>query len=295
MAASIVRGLEIFCALVETGSAIGAARRLGVSQPGVSQQIIRLEAELNLVLFARENGRMRPTETGLALYEEATHAFDGLDRVLNLARDIRGLERGVLRIAAPYSMGATFLPRALMQLTKDHPELRIQVNLGTYERIVSLAAAREVDLGIAKAPILAPGLESISITKSAMATVVPIGHRLATSARLTVEDLKQEPLVMIGRGKSWREEIDVAFRSKGVATRVLVETQSVESAVGFAAEGFGIAIVPAWLTSVLKQSAVVIIPFDINVKHQFVVIHPERAKRGKIAQDLATILASFVE
>jgi DNA-binding transcriptional LysR family regulator len=160
MAASIVRGLEIFCALVETGSAIGAARRLGVSQPGVSQQIIRLEAELNLVLFARENGRMRPTETGLALYEEARHAFDGLDRVLNLARDIRGLERGVLRIAAPYSMGATFLPRALMQLTKDHPELRIQVNLGTYERIVSLAAAREVDLGIAKAPILAPGLES---------------------------------------------------------------------------------------------------------------------------------------
>ena len=89
MAASIVRGLEIFCALVETGSAIGAARRLGVSQPGVSQQIIRLEAELNLVLFARENGRMRPTETGLALYEEARHAFDGLDRVLNLARDIR--------------------------------------------------------------------------------------------------------------------------------------------------------------------------------------------------------------
>lgn len=293
MAAPMIRRLEVFCALVEEGSATAAAHRLGMSQPGVSQQVSRLESELSLTLFARENGRMRPTETALALYEEATHAFDGLERVLNLARDIRGMARGVLRIAAPHTMGATFLPRALKRLTADNPQLRIQVHLGTYERIVSLVAAREADLGIAKAPVMSPALDSIEICNSQMAAVLACTHPLAAKAQITVADLEQEPIIMLGRGRPWRDEIDVAFRSKGVAARVMVETQSVESACGFAAEGFGIAIVPAWLTQAVQPGSFVVRPFGIDVTHQFLVVHPKRARRSAIASDLALALAQF--
>ena len=293
MSTSILRGLEVFCALIEEGSATAAAQRLGMSQPGVSQQVSRLETALNLTLFVRENGRMRPTETALTLFEEATHAFDGLDRVLNLARDIRGLERGMLRVAAPYSMAATYLPRAIKSLTAEHPQLRIQIHLGTYERIVSLASARKVDLGIAKAPILASGLESIEICRSPLVAVMAQTNPLAGKARLVLKDLSQEPMIMIGRGRSWRDEIDIAFRRKGVAMRVSVETQSVESACGFAAEGFGTAIVPAWLTGALSRDDVAVIPFEIDIEHRFLVIYPKRAQRHGIAQDLADALAAI--
>lgn len=290
MATSILRGLEVFIALIEEGSATAAARRLGLSQPAVSQQIGRLEKELSLSLFVRENGRMRPTETALSLFEEATHAFDGLDRVINLARDIRRLERGLLRIAAPHSLAATILPRALKTLTQEHPHLRIQVHLGRYEKIAGLVAAREVDLGIIKAPVLTPGVETVDLLSCGLMAVTACTNPLARKARVTPADLTHEPLVMIGRGRPWRDEIDVAFRRARIAMRVSVETQSVESACGFAAEGFGTAIVPDWLARALNRSDIAIVPFDIDVQHRFLVAYPTRSHRADIAADFAAAL-----
>lgn len=287
MSTSLIRGLEVFCALIEAGSATGAAHHLGLSQPAVSQQIARLEADLALTLFVRENGRMRPTETALMIYEEASHAFDGLERVLNLARDIRGLERGQLRVAAPYSSAATYLPRAMRRLTSAHPRLRLMVYLGSYERIVGLVAAREADLGIAKAPLLVPGVESIEICTSGLVAVTPLDSPFARKKFLTTRDLAQEPLVMIGRGRPWRNEIDIAFRREGIAPRVAVETQSVESACGFAAERFGIAIVPHWLAEAVPRNDIVITPFRIGIEHRFLVVYPSRTGREALARDFA--------
>jgi DNA-binding transcriptional LysR family regulator len=292
MQSSILRGLEIFCAVIEAGSATAAARRLGMSQPAVSQQIGRLEKELGLTLFVRENGRMRPTETALSIYDEASEAFDGLTRVLDLAGDIRDLRRGVLRIAAPHSSSATYLPRALARLTENRPRLRLTVHLGTYERIVALVAAREVDLGIAKAPILSPGVEQVEICNSGLVVVTAASHKLASRPSLALVDLAHEPLVMIGRGRPWRDEIDVAFRRVGIAPRVMVETQSVESACGFAAEGFGAAIAPAWLVGGLTREGLAVIPFDIGILHRFVVVFPSRTQNAALAADFAKACAA---
>lgn len=290
MTASILRGLEVFCALIEEGSATAAAARLGLSQPAVSQQLARLESELSLTLFVRANGRLHPTETALTLFEEANHAFDGVDRVLNLARDIRSLERGVLRVAAPHSSSGTYLPRALKQLTRGNPHLRVQVHLGTYERIIGLVAARDVDLGLAKAPVFSPSVETIPIRKSGLVAVSARDSAFAASTGLGLSDLSHEPLIMIGRGRQWRDDIDVAFRRAGVVMRVSVETQSVESACGFAAEGFGTAIVPAWLTGGVRRRDIAITPVDIAVEHEFLVVYPKRTQRREIAADFAAAL-----
>lgn len=287
MTTSTIRGLEVFCTVIEAGSATAAARRLSMSQPAVSQQIARLENELSLALFVRENGRMRPTETALLIYEEASNAFDGLTRVTDMARDIRGLDRGILRVAAPHSSSATYLPKALKRLTADHPKLRLSVHLGNYATIVSLVAAREVDLGIAKAPITAPGVEQVEICNSALAVVTLASHSLSAHATLDLSALAQEPLVMIGRGQRWRDEIDAAFRRSGIAPRVVVETQSVESACGFAAQGFGAAIVPAWLARGTAASSLSVIPFEIGIQHRFVVIYPSRTQNAELARDFA--------
>lgn len=236
---------------------------------------------------------MRPTETALTLFEEANHAFDGLDRVLNLARDIRGLERGLLRVAAPHSMASTYLPRALKALTKGHPNLRVQVSLGTYERIVSLVAARDIDLGVAKAPVMSPGVDSIDICESGLVAVTRRDHALAGRNSVGLADLSKEQLIMIGRGRPWRDEIDVAFRRKGVAMRLSVETQSVDSACGFAAQGFGVAIVPEWLTGAVSRDDLAIIPFEIGVRHRFLVVFPMRSQRTSLARDFAAAFRTF--
>lgn len=287
MNVSTIRGLEIFCAVIERGGVTAAAQALGLSQPAVSQQIAKLEDHLGLTLFVREHGRMRATETALLLYEEASQAFDGVDRVLSLARDIRSLDRGVLRIAAPHSASATYLPRAVRALVDGRPNLRVSVHLGPYERIVGLVAAREVDLGIAKAPIYAAAVETIDIVDSGLALVVRADHPLAARPAAGIGDLAGEPLIMIGRGRPWRDQIDARLRAAGLAARVAIETQSVESACGFAAEGFGLAVVPEWLFPALSRPELAAVPLEIGIRHRFVVAFPARARRSDLAIDFA--------
>jgi DNA-binding transcriptional LysR family regulator len=312
MRTSVVRGLEVFSALIETGSATAAARLLGMSQPAVSQHILKLEQELGLPLFVRENGRMRPTETALTIHEEASFAFDGLHRVMNLARDIREMDRGQLRIAAPFSTGQMLLPRALKLLTAGHPQLRISVFLGGYDRIASVVAARQADLGFFKSSPIRPGgaeamahpaertpsgfkafpggVESVEICNSGVSLAVAVNDPLARRGKLTLADLAKVPLVMIGRSRVWRDEVNVAFRRVGLVPRVVVETQSVDSACGFVAEGFGSAIVPTCLAGSLGRSDIRLIEIDLGLLHQFEVIYPARTGRHELAEDFAAAL-----
>ena len=287
MSAATIRGLEVLCAVIESGGFTSAAATLGLSQPAVSQQIAKLEDALGLTLFVREHGRIRPTETALMVYEEATLAFDSLDRVINLARDIRSLDRGAIRIAAPHSLAGTYLPRAVRRLVEGRPNLRVLVQLGTYERIVGLVAAREVDIGIAKAPVRSEGVETIPIRSCPLVGVVSSNHPRISGEPMGIVQLAREPLIMIGRGRPWRDQIDARFRDHGLAARVVVETQTVGSACGFAAEGFGLAIVPEWLANGLERSDIATVALDIGIEHRFEVIHPARTRRKAIAIDFA--------
>jgi DNA-binding transcriptional LysR family regulator len=287
MSVTTIRGLEVFCAVIEAGGVTAASARLGMSQPAVSQQIAKLEDHFGLTLFVREHGRIRATETALSIYEEASQAFDGLERVLSLARDIRSLDRGTLRIAAPHSASATYLPRAIKMLVADRPNLRVSVQLGTYEKIVGMIAAREVDIGIAKGPILNPGVETIALYTSLLVAAARVDDPIATATRIGARELAREPLIMLGRGRPWRDEIDAQFRAAAVAARVAVETQSVESACAFAAEGFGVAIVPEWLAHGLSRPEVTLVPLELGIRHEFVVAFPVRTRRRDLAADFA--------
>ena len=288
MFGTMIRRLEVFCAVIEAGGATRAAAQMGLSQPAVSQQIARLEKELGVVLFVRSHGRMRPTETALAFYDETRQAFDGVERVLSIARDYRRLDRGLLRVAAPHSAAPRLVPVALRRLMAEHPRLRLSVRLGSYAQINAMVSAREVDLGLSKLPTPA-GVETCEVLSTELCAVLAEGAVLPGAGPVDPAGLATQPLVMIGRGRPWRDEIDAAFRRLGIAPRVAVETQSVASAVGFAAAGFGTAIVPHWLALGLVGASRVR-PLDLPIRHSFVVVHPVRTPLAELAADFASAL-----
>lgn len=288
MFGATIRRLEIFCAVIETGSATRAAAALGMSQPAVSQQVARLEAELGLVLFARENGRLRPTEMALAFYDETRTAFDGMDRVLRIARDMGRQDRGLLRVAAPHSAGTTILPRALRRLASDRPRLRFAITFGSYATINAMVSAREIDLALSKLPVPA-GVETVPVLDTGLVAIASPAYPLGGTGAVSPRQLAEMPLVMIGRGRPWRDEIDLAFRRQGIAPRVAVETQSVGSAVALVEQGFGTAVVPEWL-AVATGTDCLVRPLDLPVRHSFVVLYPIRTAMSGLAEEFADIL-----
>lgn len=291
----LYRQLEVFRSVIDAGTATGAAKQLNMSQPAVSQHLAQLEDALGVVLFARSGGRLEPTEQALAIYDEVAFAFEGVERVVNLAQSFRTSSSGTLRIAVPHSMCDTLLPRIVARFSADHPNVRFAIELATYEAIVAMVAARRVDLGVAKLPIQHPGVSTAPILDSPLICAVPPQHPLAAGNRVRMADLKNQPLIMIGHHRPWRHEIDAHFRRNGLVPNIRLETHAVHAACGFVAAGVGIAIVPELLATQFNSRGIALRPLSPSFMHRFVVAYPSALKVSALAERFSEDLRAVAE
>src|SRR5919204_4367186 len=116
-----LRRLECFLAVVDEGSFTRAARRLGVSQPSLSQQVRALEAELGGALIERLSRGIRLTAAGKAFLPEARASLRAADRAAGAARMALGLEMGELEVALLLSMAVGILPPAITRWHARYP------------------------------------------------------------------------------------------------------------------------------------------------------------------------------
>jgi len=279
------RQLEVFRALMDTGSATAAAGRLGISQPAVSRQLAQIERELGLDLFARSGGKLRATASAIALYDEVTFAFEGIDRVLNLASRLRGHDTGVLRIASPHALGEVFVPRVVARLAAIHRNLRYAVEFGTYEAIAAMVAKRAVDIGVLKEPVSHAGISTQPLIDSGAVCVLPHGHSLAKHSEISLAALAAEPLVLLGRDTVWRSELNALFRAARRLPDVRVDTHSATAICGFVASGLGVSVLPELLAAQFADRGVVLRPLATRIDHRFAIALPAGLQRAGLAEE----------
>src|SRR3954471_4799651 len=118
--------LRLFAAVVDHGGFTKAASALNLSQPAISKSIKELEKETHLALLDRTGKSVRLTDGGKVLYDRARELF-GVERVAERElRELRGLKRGVLRIAASTTIATYLLPPVLGRFHLRHPRVRIR-------------------------------------------------------------------------------------------------------------------------------------------------------------------------
>src|ERR1700722_3182708 len=119
--------LSVFVAIVESGSLIGASRRLRRSPPAVTRALIALEDRVGQRLVDRTTRRLAPTEAGRALTERARALLAGYDQVLVGAS--QAPVRGVLRITAPVQFGRRHVAPIVSAFLTEYPEVRVELSL----------------------------------------------------------------------------------------------------------------------------------------------------------------------
>lgn len=279
-----LRSLECFRAIMQTGSATAAARQLGLSQPAVSRLLGRLEQGLGFELFHRRKGRLLPTTEARALFREADLALKGLDRVGELARNIRDEDFSELTIVAPPSFAEGLLSRVISEFLAANPKLRISLDSQSVERAREMVALRAVDCGFVKLPAEHPGLECLPLVRAGTACALPARHRLAKRKLIRIGDLQGEPLILLGRGRASRVQVDEAFRAAGVAMNVKVETHTVGAACAFARDGVGIAIVNEMLARQYRDSALQLRRFEPDFVHEYAFMTSSSAPMARLTR-----------
>lgn len=188
-----LRQIEVFRAIMITGSISGAARLLSVSQPAISRLLAYTEDRLALRLFERVRGRVQPTPEARRLFQEVDQVHQGVVRVNELAEELRERGTGSVRIVASPSVGQTLVPDAIARLRERFPDLRVEFEVLTILEIIAKVVAGRADLGVSILPVDEPTLDMEVLTEGRLMVIMPRDHALARLRVVRPADLAPYP------------------------------------------------------------------------------------------------------
>ena len=234
--------LRTFRAVAEQLSFSAAAHELSISQPSVSYQVKELEAVLGLQLLDRLGKRVRLTEAGQVLYEYARRTLALLDEAALAMEQLRGIERGTLRVGASTTVGIYVIPLALGAFKKRHPNLAVSLEIGARDGLQDRLKQGAIDVAVFSPPIADPDLVSAPFMEDELVMVVRASHPQAGRTGLTMRDFAGESFLMREVGSGTRMAVETAARLAGVGLQVGMELGS-NGAIKHAVEaGLGVAV-----------------------------------------------------
>lgn len=263
--------LETFRALTEEGSTQAAARRLGLSQSAVSRRLAQLEAELGLALFVRDRGRLVPTREFSLLKEQMLGLLDHGARLSQRALEIRSGNSATmtLRVAFPASLTLSIVPEIIADFLAQADRTLIEVHTGAYDTIERMLLDERAEIGFVRLPCRQERLVTTPLIETRTVCVLAEDHPLAARKTISVKDLQGVPLILLGRMRLPRGEIDDLFWKAGLRPQVRVEAHSVQSACALAAKGLGVTLVNELMARDFSHLPVVARPLHEPLYHHF--------------------------
>ena len=198
-----LRQLRAFVALVRTGSFTAASRHLHVTQSALSGLIKELEHGLDVQLVERSTRRVQLSEIGEAFYPWAAKMLEDLDSALRAIADIKELQTGVVRIAAPQLMACTLLPDMVTAFTRQHGAIKVRLVDCAVEEVLDSVQRGEVDFGIGPERALTAETTARPLFDLPFVAIFPPDHALARLNRVTWKDALAYPMISL-RGEYTR-------------------------------------------------------------------------------------------
>nr|WP_255426399.1 LysR substrate-binding domain-containing protein [Pseudonocardia sp. C8] len=239
--------MEYFRVLAEDGNFSRAAERLRISQPALSQQIQRLEAEVGAPLVDRTSRPVALTEVGRRLLEQTAELLDQVRSIERLATAAGRGETGSLRIGViPLALLGP-VPGCLRAFRGTHPDVLVSLHRSDSAPLLDLLGSGRLDAGfLTAAPHPSTGLHGTDLWETELELAVPDDHRLAGTGPVALRELAREHLVLFPR-EAAPENYDLvitACAAAGFSPRLVTTTGGYADQIGYVAAGVGVALVP---------------------------------------------------
>ena len=239
--------MRYFVAVARHGSFTRAAESLNLAQPALSQQIRRLERELEVELLIRSQRGARPTDAGKILLRRAARIEAELEALSEELAQLSGVLRGYVRLGVTIMPRAFALPELLAEFRRGRPGVDVLLRSGTAATMERMLDADELDLAFVTVtgdlPRAGRGTSG-PLFREDIVALVPDDHRLAAYDAIPLAELAREPVILAEPGAAVRELIDHAFAEAGLSCRVPFETNDPEMVRSLAASGMAIAVAP---------------------------------------------------
>lgn len=223
-----LRVLEYVDTVARTGSVRRAAEQLNFTASALTRRIIDLEAELGAKLFERTSRGMRLTAAGELF---VVHARAQLAEVVSLRsgiEDLRGLHRGLVRIACSQALALDFLPRVIGAFRTLYPEVNFDVRVVDHETAMEALESYEVDIALVFRPAPLAKFRQLATLEQRLVALMGRDHPLAARRSVRLRDCAAWPVALPDRSTGGRQLLDGFSAETGVQFRIAVESNSFE-------------------------------------------------------------------
>jgi DNA-binding transcriptional LysR family regulator len=237
-----VRHLRYFVAVAEELNFGRAAARLHVAQPGLSQQIKALEAELGLRLFDRDKRRVNLTDAGSLLLAEAYAVLSRFDQCLDAMREARdGAGRAAVRVGMFSEFSRARGPALVAELRRRHPELRLTIEVGPSAALARAVEGGELDLAIVRSIPSRCLVQRRRLDAEPLGVCLPAGHRLARGRAVRAARLSGQPLLWMPRSSNPElyDQVLVILAAAGFQAESVESAGTTSATFALVAGGYG--------------------------------------------------------
>ena len=237
--------LRYFVAVAETGSFTRAAEREGVTQPTLSEQVMRLESKKNGVgrrLFDRLGRKVVLTDAGSELLGRAQAILAAVNEAERAIRD--SAEGGRLRVGAIPTIAPYVLPGAVSRFARAHAGVQLQLVEDRTERLLDAILSGELDLGVMALPIRDDRLHVESLYSEPLVMALPAKHRLATKTDVKLADVMNEPFILLDEMHCFGDQVLSLCRRGGLEPKVVCRGEQIATLLAMVAAGQGLSVVP---------------------------------------------------
>ena len=243
-----LRDLNYIIAVAETQHFGKAAERCYVSQPTLSGQIKKLEAELGVVIFERTNRSVEVTPIGEAILQHARQIMEQADAIRQLALAHQDPLAGPLRIGAIPTLSPYLMPLILIPLKQQHPQLKLVLSEEMTDILLARLHNHEIDAALLGTPVEEPDLAELPLFDEPFWLAHPRDHSFYNKEEISRTDLEETELLLLSDGHCLaKQAMEVCHlkERKEQGEMADLRAASLETLLQLVGAGFGSTLVPA--------------------------------------------------
>lgn len=237
--------LRHFIEVAREGSFRAAAECMNVAPSAVSKQIKNLEENLEVELFRRSRGRggLELTEAGHILLFRCTSVVNELNIAREELQELRGLQRGHLRLGVNEVIASDLLPGILSELHSEHPNLQFTILVENTPVLLARMRDGDIDVGLGYNFPLSSDIDVLATLQRRSFLITSPNHRLARRRKVKLEEIADELFIFPDPTLTLHQMLQDALAQSSVKVRNIMTTNSFTLLRQMVQDGMGVSIV----------------------------------------------------
>ena len=263
-----------FYHVTKLGSFTKAAKATFRTQSAISQQIKNLEEELGCQLLERiGKHKLRLTSAGERFFKFSESILEKYNTLTEEIDEIKGLQMGHLRMAAPFTTLYHLFPSALKSYINKFTNVELTILDRSQQDILDLIKNGDIDFGLVLESNVNSDFTALRWKKVKTVVMTPIGHPLTKVKSVTLKQIGKYPLILPPTNLKYRSNLEERFQKLGIDYHIIMESSNVELSSLYVEMGLGIsfATIVKGLPE-LKKRKLVFLPIDHLFKPDYIAV-----------------------